>query len=66
MIAGLNPISEGGIVLAGRELVGPGPDRGVVLIVPYGAGGGTRMRMNIATSRKMLELALGNMAKALA
>jgi nitrate ABC transporter ATP-binding subunit len=34
MIAGLNPISEGGIVLAGRELVGPGPDRGVVFQSP--------------------------------
>jgi len=29
MLAGLNPISGGGIVLAGRELAGAGPDRGV-------------------------------------
>ncbi|MCI0747982.1 MAG: ABC transporter ATP-binding protein [Verrucomicrobia subdivision 3 bacterium] len=34
MLAGLNPISGGGIVLAGRELVGPGPDRGMVFQSP--------------------------------
>src|SRR5437016_4486738 len=34
MVAGLNPISGGGIILAGRELVGPGPDRGVVFQSP--------------------------------
>ncbi|HXJ74983.1 MAG TPA: ABC transporter ATP-binding protein [Candidatus Dormibacteraeota bacterium] len=34
MIAGLSPISEGGIILAGKELVGPGPDRGVVFQSP--------------------------------
>ncbi len=34
MVAGLNPISSGGIVLAGKELVGPGPDRGVVFQSP--------------------------------
>jgi nitrate ABC transporter ATP-binding subunit len=34
MLAGLNPISGGGIVLAGRELVGAGPDRGVVFQSP--------------------------------
>ena len=34
MVAGLNPISHGGIVLAGKELVGPGPDRGVVFQSP--------------------------------
>ena len=34
MLAGLNPISEGGIVLAGRELAGAGPDRGVVFQSP--------------------------------
>ncbi|MBL9137650.1 MAG: ABC transporter ATP-binding protein [Verrucomicrobiales bacterium] len=34
MLAGLNEISEGGIVLAGRELTGPGPDRGVVFQSP--------------------------------
>src|SRR5262245_31292871 len=34
MLAGLNDISHGGIVLAGRELVGPGPDRGVVFQSP--------------------------------
>jgi len=32
MIAGLNEITEGGIILAGKELAGPGPDRGVVFI----------------------------------
>ncbi len=30
----------------------------------YGKGGGGHMRMNIATSRKQLELALGNVAAA--
>jgi nitrate/nitrite transport system ATP-binding protein len=34
MLAGLNDISNGGIILAGRELVGPGPDRGVVFQSP--------------------------------
>ncbi len=34
MLAGLNSISSGGIVLAGRELSGPGPDRGVVFQSP--------------------------------
>src|SRR5881396_3360140 len=34
MLAGLNPISGGGIVLAGRELTGAGPDRGVVFQSP--------------------------------
>src|SRR6266568_9244518 len=34
MVAGLNGISEGGIILAGKELVGPGPDRGVVFQSP--------------------------------
>lgn len=34
MIAGLNPISDGGIVVAGREIMGPGPDRGVVFQAP--------------------------------
>ena len=34
MVAGLNPISEGGIFLAGRELDGPGPDRGMVFQSP--------------------------------
>ena len=27
MLAGLNSITDGGIILAGRELSGPGPDR---------------------------------------
>ena len=31
----------------------------------YGAGGEGRMRMNIATSRKLVELALSNLAGAL-
>lgn len=34
MVAGLNPISAGGIVVAGREVLGPGPDRGVVFQAP--------------------------------
>jgi len=34
MLAGLNDITEGGIILAGRELDGPGPDRGVVFQSP--------------------------------
>jgi nitrate ABC transporter ATP-binding subunit len=34
MLAGLNEISGGGIILAGRELVGAGPDRGVVFQSP--------------------------------
>ncbi|MCI0366320.1 MAG: ABC transporter ATP-binding protein, partial [Phycisphaerales bacterium] len=34
MIAGLNEITSGGIILAGRELAGPGPDRGVVFQAP--------------------------------
>src|SRR5262245_42361076 len=34
MVAGLNDITGGGIILAGRELVGPGPDRGVVFQSP--------------------------------
>jgi nitrate/nitrite transport system ATP-binding protein len=34
MLAGLNSITDGGIVLAGHELAGPGPDRGVVFQSP--------------------------------
>lgn len=34
MLAGLNPVTSGGIILAGRELTGPGPDRGVVFQSP--------------------------------
>jgi nitrate ABC transporter ATP-binding subunit len=34
MVAGLSEITEGGIVLAGKELAGPGPDRGVVFQSP--------------------------------
>jgi nitrate ABC transporter ATP-binding subunit len=34
MLAGLNDITEGGIILAGRELSGAGPDRGVVFQSP--------------------------------
>jgi nitrate ABC transporter ATP-binding subunit len=34
MVAGLTPASSGGIILAGKELVGPGPDRGVVFQSP--------------------------------
>jgi nitrate/nitrite transport system ATP-binding protein len=34
MLAGLNDISGGGIILAGKELTGPAPDRGVVFQSP--------------------------------
>src|SRR5438067_1142805 len=34
MVAGLNEISGGGIILAGKELVGPGADRGIVFQSP--------------------------------
>lgn len=34
MVAGLSDVTEGGIILAGKELVGPGPDRGVVFQSP--------------------------------
>ena len=34
MLAGLNELTSGGIVLAGKELVGAGPDRGVVFQSP--------------------------------
>ncbi len=34
MVAGLNPQTSGGIILAGKEVVGPGPDRGVVFQSP--------------------------------
>jgi len=34
MIAGLNPITAGGVVVANREIDGPGPDRGVVFQSP--------------------------------
>jgi len=34
MVAGLSSISDGGIILAGKELTGPGPDRGVVFQSP--------------------------------
>jgi nitrate/nitrite transport system ATP-binding protein len=34
MVAGLTAIDEGGVVLAGREIQGPGPDRGVVFQSP--------------------------------
>ncbi len=34
MLAGLSDITGGGIILAGKELAGPGPDRGVVFQSP--------------------------------
>lgn len=34
MIAGLNDITSGGIILGGKELDGPGPDRGIVFQSP--------------------------------
>ena len=34
MVAGLNPITSGGVVVANHEIDGPGPDRGVVFQSP--------------------------------
>lgn len=34
MVAGLNPITNGGVAVAHREIMGPGPDRGVVFQAP--------------------------------
>jgi nitrate ABC transporter ATP-binding subunit len=34
MLAGLSDISDGNVVLDGREIMGPGPDRGVVFQAP--------------------------------
>src|SRR5687767_6369916 len=34
IVAGLNPLTSGALVLAGKELVGPGPDRGMVFQSP--------------------------------
>ncbi len=34
MVAGLSDITNGGIILAGKELIGPGPDRGIVFQSP--------------------------------
>src|SRR5438552_13670325 len=34
MVAGLSDLTDGGIILAGKELVGPGPDRGIVFQSP--------------------------------
>ncbi|MBB02526.1 MAG: bacitracin ABC transporter ATP-binding protein [Planctomyces sp.] len=34
MLAGLNPVTAGGIVVDGREICGPGPDRSVVFQAP--------------------------------
>lgn len=34
MLAGLSEITEGGIILANKEIAGPGPDRGVVFQSP--------------------------------
>src|SRR5262245_4330160 len=34
MVAGLNDITSGAIILAGKEVRGPGPDRGVVFQSP--------------------------------
>ncbi|EMI45409.1 ABC transporter ATP-binding protein [Rhodopirellula sp. SWK7] len=34
MVAGLNPITTGGVAIDGREIDGPGPDRGVVFQSP--------------------------------
>lgn len=34
MVAGLNNVTEGAIILAGKEVTGPGPDRGIVFQSP--------------------------------
>jgi nitrate ABC transporter ATP-binding subunit len=34
IVAGLSDLTAGGIILAGKELVGPGPDRGIVFQSP--------------------------------
>lgn len=34
MVAGLNPLTSGNMILAGKEITGPGPDRGVVFQAP--------------------------------
>ena len=34
MLAGLTEITEGGIIIAGKEIAGPGPDRGIVFQSP--------------------------------
>jgi nitrate ABC transporter ATP-binding subunit len=34
MVAGLNPLTSGEMILAGKKVVGPGPDRGVVFQAP--------------------------------
>ncbi len=34
MVAGLSSVTDGGIILAGKELTGPGPDRGMVFQSP--------------------------------
>src|SRR5678815_3665803 len=34
MLAGLTEITEGAIVIAGKEIAGPGPDRGIVFQSP--------------------------------
>src|SRR4051812_21787758 len=34
MIAGLTDVTSGGVILSGREIVGAGPDRGVVFQAP--------------------------------
>ena len=44
MVAGLSTVTSGGIVLAGKELNGPGPDRGVVFQSPSLLPWMTRLR----------------------
>lgn len=34
MVAGLNEITSGAVILAGKEVTGPGPDRGIVFQAP--------------------------------
>lgn len=71
MIAGLNPASDGNVVIDGREVCGPGPDRAVVFQAPcllpwMTAYGNVLLGVNNvyphatdADRRQMVEYALG-------
>jgi nitrate ABC transporter ATP-binding subunit len=52
MVAGLLPPTRGGIILAGREISGPGPDRGVVFQSPS--------LLPWMTARENVQLGLGH------
>ena len=51
MVAGLNPLTEGGIILAGKELDGPGPDR----MGAFGKQGGGELPVPKAIGRTRAE-----------